>query len=149
MTIAVGIDPGVNTGMACWCIDTQCFTTIATTTYTSATSIVLRLRSEGHEVHLVVEDCRNMWVSRDRYNSARMRGVGSVQRDVSLWIEFAEHHGFDIRLPKPGKYRKVTGIDFKTWTGWKGLTSEHARAAAMQVWQMKRKDMTDPLLVRR
>lgn len=143
-TLAIGIDPGVNTGFAVWDVGAQAFTRIDTLRAAVAMEAVRALVAGGQAVHLIVEDCRDMYVPRERYDSARLQGVGSVKRDVGLWMEFAELHDIPIDLPKPGRYRKVSASDFRAWTKWEGRTSEHARAAAMQVFQMRAHQLVRP-----
>lgn len=140
MTLCIGIDPGVNTGYACWTVETQHFMEVFTFNAIQAMERVREL-GETDRVILFVEDCRNLYVSKQFRNDQRIKGVGSVQRDVKLWIEFAEHFGIEINLLKPGRYRKVGPSEFATWTKWTGRTSEHARAAAMMVWGIKASDL--------
>ena len=133
----VGIDPGVKTGFAV--VDNGSFTDILTKSFTDAQAwclnCITRYREQGNisTLQLVIEDPRNQWRTPDRSQPARLRGVGSVERDCKLWIEFAEYYNIPYRLVRPGKYRNIDAATFKKWTGWEDRTSEHARAAAMMV----------------
>ena len=140
----VGIDPGVNTG---FCVtDNGSLTDIETMTFTEAQAWCLNCvecySKQGgvNTLELVIEDPRGQRVGRndERYGPHRLKGVGSVERDCKLWIEFCEFYKIPYRLVKPGKYRKIDAKTFKQWTGWTGRTSEHARAATMMVWNGKR-----------
>lgn len=139
----VGIDPGVNTGFAV--VDNGSFTDIETMTFTEAQAWCLncidRYREQGNvsTLELVIEDPRGQFVPYNQREPQRIKGVGSVERDCKLWIEFCEFYGIKYRLVKPGKYRKIDAATFKKWTGWKVRTSEHARAAAMMVFSEVRR----------
>lgn len=130
------IDPGVHTGMAL-AID-GVLQEVYTVSFTNAQAIILAARERGHFVELVIEDPRGQYVPLDQREPQRIKGVGSVERDAKLWIEFAEYYGIKYRTVKPGKYRKIDAKTFKALTGWTGRTSEHARAAAMMVFDKRR-----------
>ena len=125
------IDPGVHTGMAL-AID-GILVEVYTASFTKAQADILELVNRGNAIELVIEDPRGQYVPLAQREPQRIKGVGSVERDCKLWIEFCEFYGIPYRLVKPGKYRKIDAKTFRKWTGWDGRTSEHARAAAMMV----------------
>lgn len=132
--ITIGIDPGVNTGIAV-AVD-GVLELVRTESFWAAVALVGMWRvsmNQGETLELIIEDPRGQRVAPSQYNSARLRGVGSVERDAKLWIEYAEHYGIPYRAVKPGKLRKIDAATFAKLTGWTGRTSEHARAAAMMV----------------
>jgi hypothetical protein len=129
--ITIGIDPGVNTGIAV-AVD-GVLERVETCRFWEAHCLIMALHAGPDAVELVIEDPRGQRVAPSQYNSARLRGVGSVERDAKLWIEYAEHYGIPYRAVKPGKLRKIDAATFAKLTGWTGRTSEHARAAAMMV----------------
>lgn len=133
-TYQIAIDPGVHTGLAI-AVD-GVLVDVRTCSFWEAHAHIKSERFLGYRIELVIEDPRGQRVSRndDRYGPHRLKGVGSVERDAKLWIEYAEHYGIPYRTVKPGKYRKIDADTFRKWTGWTGRTSEHARAAAMMVW---------------
>lgn len=128
----VGIDPGVSTGFAI-AVDGK-ITVMQTWGIVEAMAFILD-RLNLSAIELVIEDPRGQYVPPSQREPARIKGVGSVERDCKIWIEFAEFYSIPYRLVKPGKYRKIDAKTFRQWTGWEGRTSEHARAAAMMVWQ--------------
>lgn len=138
ITTIVGIDPGVNTGFAV--VDNGELSDVLTLSFTEAQAWCLKCRAryaeQGnvHTLELVIEDPRGQYVPYGQREAQRIKGVGSVERDCKLWIEFCEFYGIPYRLVKPGKYRKIDAATFRKWTGYEGRTSEHARAAAMMVW---------------
>lgn len=130
------IDPGVKTGFAV--VDNGHFTDIETMTFTEAQAWCLNCIKcyrvlPGHTLELVIEDPRGQYVPLAQREPQRIKGVGSVERDCKLWIEFCEFYGIKYRLVKPGKYRKIDAATFRKWTGWIGRTSIHSRCAAMMV----------------
>lgn len=140
--IAVGIDPGVSTGLALWDIDSQQFRSVATVTITEAMRSVQELHDAGHAVELRFEDARlrrawygGMDAKQSRYGAGVREGVGSVKRDCAIWQEFADLHGIPCRAISPqAKGAKVSAERFLALTGWPSRTSEHGRDAAMLVW---------------
>jgi hypothetical protein len=134
-TYQIAIDPGVHTGLAV--AKDGVLIDVRTCSFWVAHWQLSSLHSVGEKVELIIEDPRGIYVPPGQRNPQRIKGVGSVERDAKLWIEYAEHYGIPYRTVKPGKYRKIDADTFRRWTGWTGRTSEHARAAAMMVWNGK------------
>lgn len=138
------IDPGVNTGFAVT-VNGE-LTDVETYTFTEAQAWLLNCIRAYNDpekrgcctLDLVIEDPRGQYVPFHQREPQRIKGVGSVERDAKLWIEFAEYYGIKYRTVKPGKYRKIDAKTFAKITGWTGRTSEHARAAAMMVFEKQR-----------
>ena len=135
----VAIDPGVHTGFAVTVNGD--LTDVETYTFTEAQAWLLNCSAYAdpekqgcRTLELVIEDPRGQYVPYNQREPQRIKGVGSVERDCKLWIEFCEFYGIKYRTVKPGKYRKIDAATFKKLTGWTDRTSEHARAAAMMVW---------------
>jgi hypothetical protein len=139
----VGIDPGVDTGVAIWDRVLKNFLLIRTT---GAYKAMLMLRTGEllgvpvHQVFFRVEDARlRRWIPREATESAergRREGAGSVKRDCSMWQEFLEEHQYphEFVAPKNNK-TKWKEAPFMAATGWTKRTSEHARDAAMLVFK--------------
>ena len=65
-----------------------------------------------------------------------LQGAGSIKRDCGIWEEFCAMHGIPHRAIKPAKgATKWDAERFKKMTGWPGRTNEHARDAALLVFQ--------------
>ena len=96
--IAIGIDPGVNTGLAVWDADAQQFAEVTTTTIVAAMDIVLHYASQGRAVTLYAEDARQRkWIPREASISqfkGRAMGAGSVKRDCSIWEECSQRFSY-------------------------------------------------------
>ncbi len=134
----VAIDPGVHTGFAVTVNGD--LTDVETYTFTEAQAWLLNCSAYAdpekqgcRTLELVIEDPRGQYVPYNQREPQRIKGVGSVERDCKLWIEFCEFYGIPYRLVKPGKYRKIDAATFRKWTGWDGRTSIHSRCAAMMV----------------
>ena len=137
--IYCGIDTGVNTGVAVWDTEKKCFLVIKTTTIVEAMKIVKDF-VDARPTTIVIEDARKRkWLPKEKSFSefkGKAMGAGSVMRDAKIWQEFADFYKIPIELrpPRPG----MTKWDEDYWkkvTGWKGRTSEHARDAALLVFQ--------------
>lgn len=139
--ILIGIDTGVKTGFA-HSID-GVLQDVSTQTILSAQDRVLEIRDEAaqSDVKLVVciEDVRKRtWVDHS-IGKERLKGVGSVTRDCSIWQEFCERNGLRHILVAPANIdTKRKAKDFEMTTGWTARTSEHARDAGMMIYKYHR-----------
>lgn len=141
--IYIGIDPGVNTGIAVWDSSARKFLRIQTlgivTAMVDVAELVKYRGIEAEDVTLVVEDARQRkWIPREKSLSqfkGRAMGAGSVRRDCAIWEEYARHFGYNLQLlpPRAGA-TKWSAEQFGRVTGWTGRTSNHARDAAMLVF---------------
>lgn len=148
-TLYIGIDPGVNTGLAVWDKTNQKLLSITTTTITTAFELVrsekLRLcfskvaaeaRGEKFQIELLVfmEDARQRnWFGQS--GREKLQGAGSVKRDCAIWETFCKEAGIELRKIAPkNNYTKLSAEQFRKLTGWKGRTSDHGRDAAMLVF---------------
>ena len=137
--IYIGIDPGVNTGFAVWDADIRAFREVCTYGIVEALHEA-REWAELCNATLVIEDARQrQWLPRERNLSeyrGKLMGAGSVRRDSQIWEEFADFYNIPIILQPPRKgATKWTAEQFKRITGWPGRTSNHARDAALLVWE--------------
>lgn len=136
----IGIDPGTNTGFAVWDSMRSCYTIMHTSGIVEAMENVLLLTaaysSSSETYHIVVEDTRKLRLPKNLQSNGRERGMGSVNRDMSIWEEFLQRHNKPHTMAglSPKEFRKCDAEWFKNKTGWEGRTSEHARAAAGLVY---------------
>ena len=122
ITFLVGIDPGVDTGVAVRNLETDEWLTVTSMPIHEAMDIVL---TPG--TFVIFEDARM------RGGSPETRlGAGSVRRDSQIWEDYltAKKIPFMKVSPKQ-KGRKVGSKTFKLYTGWKLQTNQHGRDAAM------------------
>ncbi len=126
----VGIDPGVNTGLAVWDPDKRRFERINTLTILKAMRVVYDLRWQIRTLY--VEDARQVKI---QVSIAKAQGAASVKRDCQIWQDFAEQHGINVVFLRPNKrITKLPAEKFDSMVGWKGRTSSHGRDAAMIVF---------------
>lgn len=131
--LKVGIDTGVNTGFAVWDTKGKCFLEISTLKIHQAMERVKQL-SDATEVVVYYEDARlRKWFG----NAGReqLQGAGSVKRDCSIWEDYLDDLGLESYAVAPkNNSTKVNAAFFAKMTGWTARTSEHARDAAMLVF---------------
>lgn len=129
--LIIGIDAGVNTGVAIWNRQERSFLLIKTVSILEAFRIV---KSHKESVaHVFVEDARQV---KYRVNAAKSQGAGSVKRDCQIWEDFLIMYGISSTFVRPNK--SITKMDsslFSRTTGYTGRTSSHGRDAAMLVFK--------------
>ena len=136
MSIAkIGIDTGVNTGIAVW--QDGKLQSVESMTITKAMRYILTCHPHKY-TKLYIEDAR-LWVGfhgKTKQSEAKRQGAGSVKRDAKIWEDWCKEHDYEVVFVKPkGKGLKQSAEDFKRITGWQGRTNGHARDAAMIVFQ--------------
>ena len=138
--ILIGIDTGVNTGFAEYYASDGLLICDCKKIH-KALFRVLELAQDNAKIHVVVEDARlaRFWKNKDY---ARAQGAGSVKRDAKIWEEFLADLGKDyavtFELRRPNKaLTKLSAEAFKKITGYKKRVNEHARDAAMLIYNRK------------
>ena len=144
MAILCGLDPGSHTGMAIWDGASRSFREVATLPLHRALEEVKRWHytclMQGVEFRVIFEDARQRtWFPKDRNSSeyrGHLMGAGAAKRDAAIWEEFltAMHIPFTAQKPQAGTTKWNADYWAKV-TGWTGRTSEHARDAALLVFQ--------------
>jgi len=135
--IYIGLDIGVNTGLAVWNAKEKRLVRVVTKNIISAMDEVLTWVNEvykGLNIIVRIEDPnKRKWFGTS--GRERLQGAGSVKRDYSVWVEFFEHHGIQYESVAPRNVKtKTTQEYFCRLTGWANRTSSHARDAAMQIY---------------
>ena len=137
--VIVGIDPGVNTGLAVWdtasrsLIDVRCSGIVDAMEY-------LRNLKETNGIGLVVfEDARQRkWIPREKdlkEFKGRAMGAGSVKRDCTIWEEWCKYHHIEfVKTPPRAGMTKLSDAFFRGITGYDRRTNNHGRDAAMLVF---------------
>jgi len=132
----IGIDPGVNTGFAIYEKGSKKLI-LRTLKLHQAFDQVRQLKDR---IQTVVIENPNLWThfsKQDKAVSARLQGAGSVKRDFKAWEDFLTDEGISFRSVRPDKNRNKMATDIKVFgfiTGYKDRCSEHARVAAMLVY---------------
>ena len=136
--IYIGIDPGTHTGVAIWDSKQQEFVELATIPIHQALLKVKTFYNNNkglYDICVVFEDARQRtWFGKDKNTNAKLQGAGSIKRDCRIWEDFCKDYQIPfLKIPPIKGGTKLSEAYFKTITGWKGRTSNHARDAAMLV----------------
>ncbi|MCP4141265.1 MAG: hypothetical protein GY755_13445 [Chloroflexi bacterium] len=126
----IGIDTGVTTGVAMYCVDAGILVYVDSGMIHSQMDYIKRNHSIS-KIFVRVEDARKRkWFGNS--GKERLKGAGSVCRDAKIWEDFLTDLGipFEMVAPKDNK-TKLSAEAFEKITGWKGRTNEHSRDAAM------------------
>lgn len=143
--IYIGIDTGVNTGIAVWDNRKRSLLLVKTMKIHKAMDIVKSYAEQykagcGERVIVRVEDPRQRkWFGTERMSREeerkRLQGVGSVKRDATIWEDYLTELGVEFEMVAPKRnITKMSQEYFKQLTGWKKQTNEHSRDAAMLVF---------------
>ncbi len=132
--LAVGIDTGVNTGIAIWDLRKKRFTLIKSMKIHKAMELIHHIREEIHIVR--VEDARKRkWYANN--SKEVLQGVGSVKRDAKIWEDYLKDLAVNYEMIHPIKGGTKTNADFfKQIANWEQPTNEHSRDAAMMVFNL-------------
>ena len=136
--IMIGIDTGVKTGFAV-AADRGKGGELEQVESLSITQAMSKVKDSvqtwgAQNVCLYIEDARQRtWFTGGR---EKAQGVGSVKRDAQIWEDWCKEQGYLYKMIHPAaNTTKKKATDFFRMTGWKGRTNEHARDAAMLVFQ--------------
>jgi hypothetical protein len=138
----VGIDCGVETGLAVWHAEEKKLIEVKTLMIHQAMDVV---RNWIHlHAFIRVEDARKReYLPEEKNNSeyrGKLMGAGSVMRDSKIWEDyltdmFENWQGVYFEMVPPKNNRtKLDALEFQRTTGWKKRCSVHARDAAMLVY---------------
>ena len=136
----IGIDTGVNTGIAIWSRDAKAYTYIATTTIDFAMEIIGGLiNSVGSEkIFIKIEDARlRKKYGKNAFRNEVLQGVGSVKRDAKIWDDYLKRIKANyLMVSHSSGNTKLTKEQFSRLTGYSEKTSNHSRDAAMLVYKI-------------
>lgn len=137
----IGIDPGVKTGIALWRPKYKDFEAIMTMKIHDAMAFVKVIAEQTNEEKAMIEvrcEDPNTFVPfyKDQQRArAAIQGAGSIKRDFKIWRDYCESlHIVFLSVSLHKVQKKTDPALFKKITGWEGRTSEHARDAAMLVY---------------
>jgi len=133
--IRLGIDPGVQTGYAAWCDETHRLLDVCSLSIIEAMARAEIMHRAGSLHSVTIEDARlRTWFGSKGREA--LQGAGSIKRDCSIWMEWAGFYNVALRSVKPAAgATKWDAERFRRVTGWAGRTNEHARDAALLVYQ--------------
>ena len=134
----IGIDTGVKTGFAV-AADRGKGGELEQVESLSITQAMSKVKDAvqtwgAQNVCLYIEDARQRtWFTGGR---EKAQGVGSVKRDAQIWEDWCKEQELNYLMIHPAANATKTKADvFKRRTGWLERTNEHARDAAMLVFQ--------------
>lgn len=155
----IGIDTGVNTGIAVWDKRRKMFIYLNTVDIRTAQDKILFYLSQGWRICVRIEDARRRYIGETEkqmyarfaqgdtrttgeISALKAQGVGAVKQHASIWEKFLKKQKIDCILVAPRQnmtkvspeyFQSLTKIDSVKLLG-KGK-AEHARDAAMLVFQ--------------
>lgn len=130
---AIGIDTGVNTGIAIWDREDktlECFSMMIH----QAFELILKYRPE---CYVRVEDARlRKYITGGR---EKLQGAGSIKRDAKIWEDFLIDKNIPFEMVAPKNNRtKLSAEAFKKLTVFVGKTNSHSRDAACLVFNFNK-----------
>lgn len=140
--LAIGIDPGVDTGYAVWSRPSQQFVALLTLTFWQAYDRITACKPDEVEIFIENPDSqRSMYRRTDIIEHQRQRervatNIGSNRREASLLIERLRELGYRVTAVSPVRARKWDAQQFIRYTSYQGRTSQHARDAGRLVFQV-------------
>ena len=130
---AIGIDCGVNTGVAIWNIKNQSFEHIYSC---DILEVFYRLEVYtvlGKSIFYIENPNLRKWYGSN--SNQKQQGAGSIKRDYSIWQTWFERMNQEYKEVNPKNIRtKMDSERFKTFTKWDKQTNSHSRDAAMMVF---------------
>lgn len=127
----IGIDSGVNTGIAVYDATKKQLVEVKTVKIHKALEIVANYH-ENHKIKVVVEDARQV---RFKTDPIKAQGAGSVKRDAKIWFDFLIDKDIPHQMVRPNKATtKLNKEAFYNITKYSGQTSQHGRDAALMVF---------------
>ena len=130
----IGIDAGVDTGLAVWDKAERKLIKVQTLLIHQAQEVVKEIFAGNPQTFVRVEDARQRtWFG--KVGREVLQGVGSVKRDCKIWEDFLTDLKIPFEMVKPkAKMTEWKKPYFQETTKWKQSTSEHSRDAAVLVW---------------
>lgn len=129
----IGIDPGVNTGVAVYDTVNKHLIEVITVPIHEAFTIISAYEPLLKLVR--IEDARQRKWFGENVGKEKLQGAGSIKRDCKIWEDFLKDSNIPFELIAPKQIKtKVSETYFKALTKWKTRTSNHARDAAMLVF---------------
>jgi len=132
---AIGIDCGINNGLAIWDTVIKEFVYLKTVDLHLLFEIV-KVYSETKDSHVFIEN-PNTWVKfKGTTNSnSRLQGAGAVKQTYKHIVQFLEYQSIPFTPTRlQGTFKKLSQETFKNITKYDKSTNEHSRDAGMLVF---------------
>ncbi len=147
--VLVGLDPGVETGLAVWSPRRDALVHVTSGPFWHVHRVLTGLCVPAADASptwsgwrvagVVIEDPRRLPVYARHRGAGRgerdriARSVGRIDRDVELWAAWLDSVGYTVRLAQPVRRKKWDRDELRRLTGWSASTNEHGRDAARLV----------------
>lgn len=140
MKVAIGIDPGTNTGVCIYDIARKNIYELWSGAIHDALDLMKKwkaahFRANDLSIKVVrVEDARQRkWYGEN--SDSKLKGAGSIERDSKIWEDFLKDSKIPYEMVHPiSGGTKWDAKSFKQITGWQKQTNEHQRDAALLVF---------------
>jgi len=135
----IGIDPGVNTGIAI--VKDGELIEVATCNIIAAMKKIMILRLDECKIITIHVENPNFRKYFGKSGPEMYQGAGSIKRDYSIWQSFCDEYPMEmVPVPPAAVGSQFDNVKiFEAATGWKGRTSKHARDAAKIVFKFIKK----------
>lgn len=129
---AIGIDPGVKTGVAVWDKKERKFAEIYTTDIMTAWTKIQEYK--GDSVVVIEDPHLRRWFGNS--SKEKYQGAGSIKRDFKIWKSLLDTTEWPYRTIAPKEVQHIGNhAYFQALTQCKiSRSSQHARDAAMMVY---------------
>ena len=130
----IGIDPGVNIGIAI--VESGTYVLIQTLSITMAMNYINTLLYDGNNIEIFIEDPNlRKWYGNN--SGLKQQGAGSIKRDYSIWRTYCKENNINMHPIHPKDVGSLfdNEILFKSATKWIKKCSIHARDAARMVYK--------------
>jgi hypothetical protein len=132
MTFAIGIDPGVQTGLAIFSCDINKFVHVKTVTIAKAFRTIEKL-NRNNIVFCVVEDARKRKGKMLSYaKEEAIQGAGDIKGSCRTWEHFLIEYEIPFQLVAPSG-TKMKKLYFDKLVNDDFISSNHSRDAAVRV----------------
>lgn len=143
--IFVGIDAGINCGVAAWNRTLKKYLFIDTFSFWGCVDKLKETidfcHSNNYRITVIIEDVTQKKITFHRDASSKgmqkiSRNVGGVMAYTTLLIEWCNRNGIQLIKSQPSKssFTKLESAAFKNITKWEKRTNSHERDAAMLVF---------------
>jgi hypothetical protein len=135
----IGIDPGTKTGISI--VENGVLISVQTCGIIKAMAIIRDIFESGNRNFALHVENPNFRKHFGQTGREKLQGAGSIKRDFAIWQEFADSLGIPLHPVAPaaiGSQFDNVAV-FQAATGWKGVTSQHARDAVKIVFKFIKK----------
>ena len=140
----IGVDPGEKNGWAIFDKENNKLKEMGTMNFWELIEAIDAINFNNSILIVIEDSSQNSPTFSKHYRKKSLlvrdkisQNVGENKRTAKLLIEYCQRNNIPYRAVKPTKnsLTKVSKEWFNKQTGWTGRSSEHARDAALLVWE--------------